>query len=69
MHPTSVVLRFRLPAGFTLKSVTGSGGPWWISDDDVAIQPNGSISLLTQDTLSADLHDPELLGRAAPHQP
>ncbi len=37
----------------TLKSVWGSGGPWWITLDDYAIQPDGSVSLPTEDTLPA----------------
>ena len=30
-----------------------SGVPWWISPDDYALQPDGSIPLSTSDTLYA----------------
>ena len=33
--------------------VVDSGVPWWISMDDYALQPDGSIPLSTSDTLYA----------------
>ena len=33
--------------------VLDSGVPWWISMDDYALQPDGSIPLSTSDTLYA----------------
>ena len=53
-HTSDIVLRPRVPAGFTLKYVWGSGVPWWISTDDYEIQPDGSIPLSTSDTLYAN---------------
>ncbi len=50
---SNIVLRPQVPAGVTLKSVWGSGGPWWITLDDYVIQPDGSVSLPTGDTLPA----------------
>jgi len=50
---SNVVLHPPVPAGFTLKYVWGSGTPWWISMDDYALQPDGSIPLSTSDTLYA----------------
>ena len=50
---SNIVLHPRVPAGFTLKYVWGSGVPWWISMDDYAIQPDGSVPLSTEDTLHA----------------
>ena len=50
---SDIVLRPGVPAGFTLKYVWGSGVPWWISMDDYAIQPDGSVPLSTEDTLHA----------------
>ena len=50
---SDIVLRPGVPAGFTLKYVWGSGTPWWISMDDYALQPDGSIPLSTSDTLYA----------------
>ena len=52
-HTSNIVLHPRVPAGFTLKYVWGSGVPWWISMDDYAIQPDGSIPLSTGDALDA----------------
>ena len=52
-HTSNIVLRPRVPAGFTLKYVWGSGVPWWISMDDYEIQPDGSIPLSTGDALGA----------------
>ncbi|OMG10389.1 hypothetical protein BKH06_08720, partial [Actinomyces naeslundii] len=51
---SNIVLHPRVPAGFTLKYVWGSGVPWWISMDDYAIQPDGSVPLPTEDTLYAN---------------
>ena len=51
---SNIVLHPRVPAGFTLKYVWGSGVPWWISMDDYAIQPDGSVPLSTEDTLHAN---------------
>ena len=51
---SNIVLHPRVPAGFTLKYVWGSGVPWWISTDDYEIQPDGSIPLSTSDTLYAN---------------
>ena len=50
---SNIVLHPRVPAGFTLKYVWGSGVPWWISMDDYQIQPDGSVPLSTEDTLHA----------------
>ena len=51
---SNIVLHPRGPAGFTLKYVWGSGVPWWISMDDYAIQPDGSVPLSTGDALYAN---------------
>ena len=51
---SNIVLHPRVPAGFTLKYVWGSVVPWWISMDDYAIQPDGSVPLSTEDTLHAN---------------
>ena len=51
---SNIILHPRVPAGFTLKYVWGSGVPWWISMDDYAIQPDGSVPLSTEDTLHAN---------------
>ena len=51
---SNIVLHPRVPAGFTLKYVWGSGVPWWISMDDYAIQPDGSVPLSTGDALYAN---------------
>ena len=50
---SDIVLRPRVPAGFTLKSVTGTGTPWWVGPDNYAIQDDGSLSLRTGDSLNA----------------
>ena len=50
---SDIVLRPRVPAGFTLKNVTGTGTPWWVSPDSYAIQDDGSLSLRTGDSLNA----------------
>ena len=50
---SDIVLRPRVPAGFTLKSVTGTGTPWWVGPDSYAIQDDGSLSLRTGDSLNA----------------
>ena len=52
-HTSNIVLHPPIPAGFTLKYVWGSGTPWWISMDDYALQPDGSMPLSTSDTLYA----------------
>ena len=51
---SDIVLRPRVPAGFTLKSVTGTGTPWWVGPDSYAIQNDGSLSLRTSDSLNAN---------------
>ena len=51
---SNIVLHPRVPAGFALKGVTGTGTPWWISTDDYEIQPDGSIPLSTSDALYAN---------------
>ena len=50
---SNIVLHPRVPAGFTLKSVTGTGTPWWVGPDSYAIQDDGSLSLRTGDSLNA----------------
>ena len=50
---SDIVLRPGIPAGFTLKSVTGTGTPWWVSPDSYALQDDGSLSLRTGDSLDA----------------
>ena len=50
---SDIVLRPGIPAGFTLKSVTGTGTPWWVSPDSYALQDDGSLSLRTGDSLNA----------------
>ena len=51
---SDIVLHPRVPAGFTLKYVWGSGVPWWISMDDYEIQPDDSMTLSTGDALYAN---------------
>ena len=51
---SDIVLRPRVPAGFTLKSVTGTGTPRWIHEDDFIIQPDNSVPLPTDQTLYAN---------------
>ena len=50
---SDIVLRPGIPAGFTLKSVTGTGTPWWVGPDSYALQDDGSLSLRTGDSLNA----------------
>ena len=50
---SDIVLRPGVPAGFSLKSVTGTGTPWWVSPDSYALQDDGSLSLRTGDSLNA----------------
>ena len=50
---SDIVLRPGIPAGFTLKSVTGTGTPWWVSPDSYALQDDGSLSLRTGNSLNA----------------
>ena len=50
---SDIVLRPGIPAGFTLKSVTGTGTPWWVSPDSYALQDDGSLNLRTGDSLNA----------------
>ena len=50
---SDIVLRPQVPAGFTLKNVTGTGTPWWVGPDSYAIQDDGSLSLRTGDSLNA----------------
>ena len=50
---SDIVLRPGVPAGFTLKSVTGTGTPWWVSPDSYALQDDGSLFLRTGDSLDA----------------
>ena len=52
-YSSNIILRPHLPAGFTLKSVTGTGTPWWITMDDYIIEPDGSVSLSTAEPLYA----------------
>ena len=52
---SDIVLRPQVPAGFTLKNVTGTGTPWWVGPDSYAIQDDGSLSLRTGDSLNAHL--------------
>ena len=53
-YSSDIVLRPQVPAGFTLKSVTGTGTPWWVGPDSYAIQDDGSLSLRTSDSLNAN---------------
>ena len=53
-YSSDIVLRPQVPAGFTLKSVTGTGTPWWVGPDSYAIQNDGSLSLRTSDSLNAN---------------
>ena len=50
---SDIVLRPGVPAGFSLKSVTGTGTPWWVGPDSYTIQDDGSLSLRTGDSLNA----------------
>ena len=50
---SNIVLHPPVPAGFTLKSVTGTGTPWWVSPDSYALQDDGSLYLRTGDSLNA----------------
>ena len=50
---SDIVLRPGIPAGFTLKSVTGTGTPWWVGPDSYALQDDGSLFLRTGDSLDA----------------
>ena len=50
---SDIVLRPGVPAGFTLKSVTGTGTPWWVGPDSYALQDDGSLFLRTGDSLDA----------------
>ena len=52
-YSSNIVLRPHLPTGFTLKSVWGTGVPWWITMDDYIIEPDGSVSLSTAEPLYA----------------
>jgi len=52
-HTSNIVLHPPVPAGFTLKSVTGTGTPWWVSPDSYALQDDGSLFLRTGDSLDA----------------
>ena len=52
-HTSNIVLHPPIPAGFSFMYVLDSGVPWWISMDDYALQPDGSIPLSTSDTLYA----------------
>ena len=53
-YSSDIVLRPQVPSGFTLKSVTGTGTPWWVGPDSYAIQNDGSLSLRTSDSLNAN---------------
>jgi len=55
---SNVVLHPPVPAGFTLKYVWGSGTPWWISMDDYALQPDGSIPHTWKSLGTCDPKDP-----------
>ena len=50
---SDIVLRPRIPSGFTLKSVTGTGTPQWVGPDNYALQDDGSLSLRTGASLNA----------------
>ena len=50
---SDIVLRPGVPAGFSLKSVTGTGTPWWVGPDSYALQDDGSLFLRTGDSLDA----------------
>ena len=50
---SDIVLRPRIPSGFTLKSVTGTGTPRWVGPDSYALQDDGSLSLRTGASLNA----------------
>ena len=50
---SDIVLRPRIPSGFTLKSVTGIGTPRWVGPDSYALQDDGSLSLRTGASLNA----------------
>ena len=50
---SDIVLRPGVPAGFSLKSVTGTGTPWWVGPDNYALQEDGSLYLRTGDSLDA----------------
>ena len=50
---SDIVLRPGVPAGFSLKSVTGTGTPWWVGPDSYALQDDGSLYLRTGDSLDA----------------
>ena len=50
---SDIVLRPGVPAGFALKSVTGTGNPWWVGPDSYALQDDGSLFLRTGDSLDA----------------
>ena len=51
---SDIVLHPRVPTGFTLKSVTGTGTPWWVGPDSYVLQDDGSLSLRTGDSLNAN---------------
>ena len=50
---SNIVLHPPVPAGFTLKSVTGTGTPRWVGPDSYVLQDDGSMPLSTGDTLNA----------------
>ena len=50
---SKIVLRPQVPTDFTLKSVTGTGTPWWVGPDSYALQDDGSLFLRTGDSLDA----------------
>ena len=52
-HTSNIVLHPPVPAGFTLKSVTGTGTPRWGGPDSYALQDDGSLFLRTGDSLNA----------------
>ena len=52
-HTSNIVLHPPVPAGFTLKSVTGTGTPRWVGPDSYVLQDDGSMPLSTGDTLNA----------------
>ena len=53
-YNSKIVLRPQVPTDFTLKSVTGTGTPRWIHEDDFIIQPDNSVPLPTDQTLYAN---------------
>ena len=51
---SDIVLRPRIPSGFTLKSVTGTGTPRWVGPNNYVLQDDGSMPLPTSNSLDAN---------------